>query len=110
MEHIVTLGGKERVMARVAKPSDRNHVLATWKRSMWKHVKGVRKSAFFDFASPAIDQIADQATVVVACPEDSPDTVYGWIAVLGGRPVWFYVLYGMRGVGIYKALREYVIR
>lgn len=63
------------------------------------------RDAWEDAGGPVLDALRDALVWHVACVEDDPATLLGWLASDGERELMCYVSYRFRGHGVARALR-----
>ncbi len=100
--------GNDEVLVRDAQPGDRNYILSTWLRSA-KELSRMPKDLFFALTRPQAE-LDISGDTIVACSEESPGTILGWACYSGSVLRWAYVDFKLRGMGIFKLIRDSQIR
>lgn len=93
---------------RPPRPSDESLIYSSWLKSYRDSptVAGVSNTVYYKRMHAAIEDILKTATVVVACNEEDPELVYGYVVYGYGKIFWTYTKHSFRGFGIGKALES----
>jgi GNAT superfamily N-acetyltransferase len=98
---------------REANQADQPFIFQSWLKT-YKHnspfAKRITDKVYFARHHAVATRILQRATVFVACPEDSPETILGYLIVdyFENRPIlhFMYVKDAFRGMGIASRLME----
>lgn len=99
------------VKIRQALAEDKNFVLSTWLRN-YRHssafARGIRTSVYFEWHHRLLVNLMarPECTVLIACDEEEPNLILGYIAFEQGIVHYVYVKRSMRGFGLGKKLLE----
>lgn len=101
---------KSQVLTRTANEQDVNFIFNSWLKSYQSSVsaKLLSPTIYFQFHHKVIEQLLQRCAVVVACQQQDPTQVYGYLVyeVVDDVPVihYAYVKHAFRQMGIYSLL------
>ena len=96
------------IAVRHAVSDDLDFIIHSFLLGFWGSpaVRGMDRDAYFVMMRPRFKAaLANQHTqVLVACAEDDPNTLLGWVAFHGDTLLWAYVRKPMRGTGCFRSM------
>lgn len=95
------------VIVRPMQDFERNIVRAMWKRSLIRSHFGKRpKREYWAIMNYFVDHLLFRASVLIAAPEEDPDLICAWLAVLPSRAIHQMTRSPYEGMGIEKVLLD----
>lgn len=93
---------------RAVRPSDESLVYSSWLKSYRDSpvMAGVPNTVYYKMVHELIERTLATATVLVACNQEDPEVIYGYIVYEPGTIHWTYVKHPFRSFGIGKALEN----
>lgn len=95
-------------MFRQFQPSDESFLFSSWLRSYRDSpvMAGVPNTVYYAKMHGAIERVLKSATVLVACAEDDPEQIFGYVVYAPGVIYFAYVKHSLRGFKIGTALES----
>lgn len=95
-------------MFRAISPKDEAFVFSSWLKSYRDSpaMAGVPNTIYYKTMHDLIERVLARATVLVACDEADPETVFGYVVYEKGTIHWIYVKHSFRSFKIGTALES----